>query len=200
MPLLADASDIGSDIAVICISILAVILVVAWAVVAFGVPSSRKFTGRLMMNRRQALPNQALQRSAAGRAAKFSIAAPFAMLAIGAVSSISILSPHVVLTAILGNAPIVNIAVDAADAFGLDPERVTNHIVGSTGLLLLPVGFVLGIIALVQTKRHGKHGIFGKAIAGLIINGFFIAWFFIQHSKIERLREMRMQRLQQQQP
>ena len=193
MPFLADASDIGSDIAVLCISILALILVVAWVVVVFGVPSNRKFTGRLMMDRRQQLPNHVLQRTAAGRAARFSIAAPFAMLAIGA--ALSILSPQAIQTGIFGNAPLVGIA---ANLFSLHPERVATRILASTAMLLIPVGFVLGIVALVQTKRHGKQGIFGKAIAGIVINGFFIELMLINLPRVERAREMRRQRLQQQ--
>ena len=52
-------------------------------------------------------------------------------------------------------------------------------IVGSITNLLLVSGFILGVIALYRTKKCGREGIFGKAIAGVCINGLFIAGILI---------------------
>jgi hypothetical protein len=43
-------------------------------------------------------------------------------------------------------------------------------------ILLLPVlGFVSGIASLVATKRYGRKGIFGWALAGVLICGLFLS-------------------------
>ena len=76
-------------------------------------------------------------------------------------------------------------------------------ILGCTAILLILAGFVLGIVALVQTKKHGKEGIFGKAIAGVCVNGLLIALMLISIpgliKAVERAKEKQRQRLQQQQ-
>ena len=57
----------------------------------------------------------------------------------------------------------------------LQPQARDNPwsmmILGLTSLLLIELGFVFGIVALVRTKRHGRQGILGKAIAGTCICG-----------------------------
>ena len=58
-------------------------------------------------------------------------------------------------------------------------NHVSMMIVGSITNLLLVSGFILGVIALYRTKKCGREGIFGKAIAGVCINGLFIAGILI---------------------
>jgi hypothetical protein len=50
----------------------------------------------------------------------------------------------------------------------------TIALIGLLPLLLIILGLVFGIIALTQTKQHGRKGIFGKAIAGICINGLLL--------------------------
>ena len=50
----------------------------------------------------------------------------------------------------------------------------TIAVIGLLPLLLILAGLVLGVVALAQTKRHGRQGIFGKAVSGICINGLFL--------------------------
>ena len=56
-------------------------------------------------------------------------------------------------------------------------------------------GFVLGILALFATKRHGKKDIFAKAVAGTAINGALILLSLLLRPGLikaaERARQMR---------
>jgi len=54
-------------------------------------------------------------------------------------------------------------------------NRGSMLIVGGICMLLIVSGFILGVIALVRTKKCGREGIFGKAITGVCINGLYIA-------------------------
>jgi len=47
-------------------------------------------------------------------------------------------------------------------------------VLGVLSTLLIIVGLILGIVALAATRSHGRTGIFGKAIAGTIINGLLV--------------------------
>lgn len=76
-------------------------------------------------------------------------------------------------------------------------------ITGSVCTILILLGFIFGILALVGIRRHGKKGILGRAIAGLCINGFLIAFMIISipmYKKMaERAKEMQTQKIEQQQ-
>jgi len=72
-------------------------------------------------------------------------------------------------------APFVAMAVAGFSREAVRGSRVAMIIVGGTNILLIVSGFILGVIALVRTKKCGGEGVFGKAIAGVCINGFFIA-------------------------
>ena len=56
-------------------------------------------------------------------------------------------------------------------------DRIALGISSLLSLSLLVCGLAFAIIALMRMKQHGKHGIFGHALAGLIINGLFFALF-----------------------
>jgi len=76
-------------------------------------------------------------------------------------------------------APFVAMAVNGCSREAVRGNRVGMMIVGGTGILFIVSGFILGVIALVRTKKCGREGIFGKAIAGVCINGLFIALMLI---------------------
>ncbi len=82
-----------------------------------------------------------------------------------------------------------------------DNETGMLFLEGACWLLIL-LGFALGIIALFGIKKYGRKGIFGRAIAGICINGAFIILMLIslpamiqaeRHSK-----QMQQQRQSQQ--
>jgi len=57
-------------------------------------------------------------------------------------------------------------------------KRVSSPvIIDLVCLLLIVVGFTLGIIGLFGMRRHGPRGILGHAMAGIMINGFLIFIF-----------------------
>jgi hypothetical protein len=99
-------------------------------------------------------------------------------------------------------APFVGIAVNVFNQSAVRGNPVGMMIVGGTAILLILSGFVLGLVALVQTKRYGGQGILGRAIVGVCINGLLIALMLIGIpgflKAAERAKER--QRQQQQQP
>jgi hypothetical protein len=62
---------------------------------------------------------------------------------------------------------------------------------------------VFGIVALVGTKRHGRKGIFGRAVAGICINGIVILLMLVSIPVFKKMAEnakaVRQQRMEQQQ-
>jgi hypothetical protein len=50
--------------------------------------------------------------------------------------------------------------------------HLARNIVGGFALLVAPVGFILGIIALVGTRKVGTQGILGRAVTGVVLGGF----------------------------
>ena len=79
------------------------------------------------------------------QAATFSIIAPFAAILIGIVLQ-----------------PVVH------------GTRTAMIVLGLTSTLLIFAGLIFGIVALIATRQHGREGIFGRALAGTIINGLFV--------------------------
>ena len=82
-------------------------------------------------------------------------------------------------------------------------NRWAMMILGLTSVLLIVLGLVFGIVALVATKRHGRRGIFGKAIAGTCICGLLTLLMLISipglMRAMERAKEMQRQRMEQRQ-
>lgn len=74
-------------------------------------------------------------------------------------------------------------------------------VLGLTGTLLILLGFIFGIMALAATRRHGRRGVFGKAIAGTCINGLLILFMLLSiHGLIraaQQARELQRQRMEQ---
>ena len=67
----------------------------------------------------------------------------------------------------------VSIVVNVGMANQASPS--VKLITGSLCILLIVLGFVLGIVSLFGMRRHGKKRILGRAIAGICINGILIA-------------------------
>jgi len=76
-------------------------------------------------------------------------------------------------------APFVAMAINWFSREAVRGNRIGMMIVGCTAILLIVSGFILGVIALVRTKKCGREGIFGKAIAGVCINGLFVVAMLI---------------------
>jgi hypothetical protein len=76
-------------------------------------------------------------------------------------------------------APVVSIGINLFGQQGVQGNRIGMIILGGTCTLIILAGFVLGIVALFGTKKHGRKGIFGRAIAGICINGILILFMLI---------------------
>ncbi len=57
--------------------------------------------------------------------------------------------------------------------------RKKTAAVGLSMLLLIVVGFILGIVALFGISKQGTKGILAPAIVGIVINGLLILFVFI---------------------
>jgi hypothetical protein len=84
-------------------------------------------------------------------------------------------------------APFVAMAITWFSRDAVRDNRIGVMILGSIIDLIIVSGFILGVIALVRTKKHGREGIFGKAIAGVCINGLFIAGILISFHVLTKL-------------
>jgi len=71
-------------------------------------------------------------------------------------------------------APLLSFVIGIFLQTQMEGNRIGRIILGSISTLLLIAGFIFGITALVATKRHGRAGILGKALAGALLNGFFV--------------------------
>ena len=69
-------------------------------------------------------------------------------------------------------APIVAIVLNVC-ATG-NKDRIGMVTIGVTNLILIVAGFVLGVVALISTRRYGGKGILGRAVAGVALNGLFL--------------------------
>ena len=76
-------------------------------------------------------------------------------------------------------APFVSIGINIFGHQAVQGNGVAMILLGGTCTLLILAGFVLGIVALVGTRKRGTKGILGKAIAGICINGIIIFFMLI---------------------
>lgn len=95
----------------------------------------------------------------------------------------------------------VSIVVNAG--MGNQATPLVKIITGSLCVLLIVLGFVFGIVALFGVRRHGRKGIFGRAIAGVCVNGILIAFMAVSipgfMQAAERAKERQRQNSEQQQ-
>lgn len=101
-------------------------------------------------------------------------------------------------------APVVSIGLNVLGHQAVQGNRMGMIVLGGTCTLLILAGFVLGIVALVGTRKHGRKGIFGRAIAGTCINGIIVFFMLIAIpgfiKAAERARDTHRQRMEQQRP
>lgn len=57
---------------------------------------------------------------------------------------------------------------------GESVNRGASLVMGGLGVVLVVVGFVLGVVALSGISRHGKQGVLALGISGVIINGLIM--------------------------
>jgi len=86
-------------------------------------------------------------------------------------------------------------------------NRTAMIVLGLPPMLLIASGLVLGIMALAATKRHGRAGIFAKALAGTCLNGLLVLLMLLSNLSIpglikaaERAKAKQRQQIGQKQP
>jgi hypothetical protein len=101
-------------------------------------------------------------------------------------------------------APLVSFGIGIFFQPQVRGNRIAMIILGLTSMLLIISGLVLGIVALASTKKHGRAGIFGRALAGTCINGLLVLFMLIGIPGLmkaaERAREKQRQQLEQSHP
>jgi ABC-type molybdate transport system permease subunit len=103
-------------------------------------------------------------------------------------------------------APLFSVGVGVVVNVGMGNQAtpLAKLITGCLSVLLILSGFILGIVALLGTRRYGKKGIMGRAVAGICINGVIIAFMIISiptyMKAAERAKEMQRQKMEHQQP
>lgn len=100
-------------------------------------------------------------------------------------------------------APFVSFAIGIFVQPQVRGMRLAMIILGLLQMLLILSGLILGITALLSTKRYGRAGVFGKAIAGTCINGLLVLLMLISIPALmkakEKAKSMQRQRMEQQQ-
>lgn len=100
-------------------------------------------------------------------------------------------------------APFVSIGTNFVGQQAVQGNRIGMLVLGGTCTLLILAGFVFGIVGLVGAKKHGREGIFGRAIAGVCINGIIILFMLISIpgfiKAAERAKERQRMRMEQHQ-
>ena len=101
-------------------------------------------------------------------------------------------------------APLIAIALGIFAQPQVRGVRIAMIILGLTSVLLVIGGLILGIVALVATRRHGREGILGRALAGTCINGFIILMMLISTfgfmKAMEKAKARQRQQMEQREP
>jgi len=99
-------------------------------------------------------------------------------------------------------APFAGMAISVFGQGVTHGDRLAASILGCTSMFLILAGLVLGILALVKTKRYGKKGIFGRALGGTLINGGLIVIMLLLLPGLMKAmqRAKEQQRQEQQRP
>ena len=90
-------------------------------------------------------------------------------------------------------APVLTIPVNLLTTVVLSSAQASGTYLGSvvqTGVtsLVIVTGFALGWFALLKTRRVGRQVVFGRAVAGIVINGVLIVGLgFVVLRIIQRL-------------
>ena len=101
-------------------------------------------------------------------------------------------------------APLVSFGIGIFVQPQVRGNRTAMIVLGLTSMLLIISGFVLGIIALASTKKHGRVGIYGKALAGTCINGLLVLLMLISipglMKAMDRAKAKQRQQMEERQP
>lgn len=98
-------------------------------------------------------------------------------------------------------APLIAIGISIVLQPQVRGNRWAMMILGATSMLLIMLGLVFGILALIGSRRHGRQGIFGKAMTGTCICGILTLLMLISIPGLmkaaERARAKQRLRMQQ---
>jgi len=98
-------------------------------------------------------------------------------------------------------APLIAIGISIALQPQVRGNRWAMMILGATSMLLIVLGLVFGIVALVGARRHGRQGIFGKAMTGTCVCGILTLLILISLPGLmraaQRAKAMQRQRMEQ---
>jgi len=98
-------------------------------------------------------------------------------------------------------APFVAIGISIVLQPQVRGNRWAMMILGATSMLLIVLGLVFGILALIGSRRHGRQGIFGKAMTGTCICGILTLLMFLSLPGLMRAagraRAMQRERMMQ---
>jgi hypothetical protein len=101
-------------------------------------------------------------------------------------------------------APLVSFMIGIVLQPQVRGNRVAMIILGLTSTFLIIGGLILGIVALVATRRYGREGVFGRALVGTCINGLLVLLILIGTPglirAIERAKAQQRQQMEQRQP
>ena len=95
-------------------------------------------------------------------------------------------------------APLVAFGISVFGQPQVHGNRIAMIVLGLTSMLLIISGLILGIAALASTKKHGRAGIFGRALAGTCINGLLVLMMLISIPGMMKAMERAKARQQQQ--
>ena|ERR1035441_4906562 len=75
-------------------------------------------------------------------------------------------------------APLISIGIGIVVNVGLGSQTtpMAKIITSSLCTLLIGSGLILGICALFGIPRHGRKGILGRAVVGIVVNGLFLVF------------------------
>lgn len=96
-------------------------------------------------------------------------------------------------------APAIAVGVTMMTSSPTQGSAVGKLIAGLTGTVLIVAGLVLAILALVGVRQHGRKGILGRSIAGLLINAVLLVsgTFAFQHARAVATKNGQLAREQQ---
>jgi len=72
-------------------------------------------------------------------------------------------------------APGIAVLVNVVTISARQNSQAGKLAIGIVGLSLIVAGFICAVIGLCSIRKHGRKGILGRSITGLLINGFVIA-------------------------
>jgi hypothetical protein len=90
-------------------------------------------------------------------------------------------------------APGIAVLVNVMTISATQDSRAGKLAIGIAGTSLIVAGLVCAVVGLCGVRKHGRKGILGRSIAGLLINGFLIVSAFFTFQRMRQIQEQRMQ-------